>query len=316
MKPFNAAAVQATTATPQAASTVTKAAPKPAPAARTPAPQTPAPRTPAPRTPAPKQRAYTEPPQSFPDEEEPGTSEQETYPPETAVLLGERESRSPLTQGGLAAAQERIARVKELRSKTTPAGVPTWMPYGFKQDQTMSYSEQAKAQGFTQDKSGQWTKAPDRVEQTLETLSRYVPALAMTRSVVTPLKPQPRVGSVPGAYGGTTQAGTGVTYPTSNELASPVEFRDAAVRYAAAYRAAQQAAASAASNQERYTQMIMAGRTMDPADPEYDAREVEAARERARRMVAVDTLKKSRDLAAARATLSEYGYTEDEINEL
>jgi hypothetical protein len=294
----------------------TRAAPKPAPAARTPAPQTPAPRTPAPRTPATKQRAYTEPPQSFPDEEELGTSEQETYSPEMAVLLGERESRSPLTQGGLAAAQERIARVKELRSKTTPAGVPTWMPSGFKQDQSMSYAEQAKAQGFTQDKSGQWTKAPDRVEQTLETLSRYVPALAMTRSVVTPLKPQPRVGSVPGAYGGTTATGTGATYPTSAELASPVEFRDAATRYTAAYRAAQQAAADAVSNQERYTQRFMAGRTMDPSDPSYDAREVAAAREKARRLVEVDTLKKSRDLASARATLSQYGYTEDEINAL
>jgi hypothetical protein len=222
-----------------------------------------------------------------------------------STLLGERESRSPLSDAQLAATQERIARVKELRSTMTPAGVPTWMPYGFKQDQSMSYAEQAKAQGFTQDKSGRWTKAPDRMERTL---GAVLPGSSLAR--------QPRVGSVPGAYGGTTDTGAGVTYPTSAELANPTGFRDAAVRYAAAYKAAQQATAGALSNQDELVKQYMGGRTMNPADPDYDAREVADARKRAERRQALETAQRGRELQGIKDTLRQYGYTDEDIDKL
>lgn len=148
-----------------------------------------------------------------------------------------------------------------------------------------------------------------RIGRVKELRSKYTPFSTPER--------QPWVGSqqTPGAYGGTV-ARAGIPVPSESELASPVAFRDAAVRYVAAYKAAQQDVTKSLTDQDTLVKKYMGGKTMNPADPEYDAREVAEARKWAERQQSLETIRKGKALQGLRDTLKQYGYAPEDLDKL
>jgi len=120
---------------------------------------------------------------------------------------------------------------------------------------------------------------------------------------------------VAGAYGG-VESPAGFPVPSEGELASPTAFRDAGVRYAAAYRAAQQDVTKSLTDRDELVKKYMGGKTMNPSDPDYDARDVAEARKWAERQQSLETIRKGRALQGMRDTLKQYGYAEEDIDKL
>lgn len=236
-----------------------------------------------------------------------------------------KKATSPIAGAGAAPAKEEAAPAGRGGSKKAPPYVEPRQSFPDEDEFGTSEQETAPSQmeilfGGGQsrgplagsDQEGETRAVLDRIGRVKELRSRYTPYATPEDQpyVMDARKPRRQ-----GPYGG-VESPAGFPVPSESELASPVAFRDAGVGYTAAYKAAQNATVGALKSQDELVKKYMGGRTMNPADPDYDAREIAAARQMADRRQALETAQRGRELQAAKNTLRQYGYTDDDIDKL
>lgn len=151
-----------------------------------------------------------------------------------------------------------------------------------------------------------------KIARVKELRSKYTPYASPEKQ---PWVGDARKNEVSGTFGG-IESRAGYPVPSEGELASPVAFRDAAVRYAAAYKAAQQDVTKSLTDQDALVKKYMGSKTMNPSDPDYDAREVAEARKWAERQQSLETIRKGKALQGLRDTLKQYGYATEDLDKL
>jgi hypothetical protein len=228
--------------------------------------------------------------------------------------------------GGSAAPARKEAPAAPVAPKTPKAPAYVEPPQSFPDEDELGTSEQERSPEMAVLLGERESRGPLAGSvtggETADILAR-IGRVKELRSKYTPYAPpetQPwvrdaRKKQVAGPYGG-VESPTGFPVPSEGELASPTTFRDAGVRYAAAYRAAQQDVTKSLTDRDELVKKYMGGRTMNPSDPDYDAREVAEARKWAERQQALETIRKGKALQGLRDTLKQYGYSEDDIDKL